>query len=262
MAGTGETVPSLQPHPDAASWHRNAVDAARQTRVHLLVRSSIIGVGEDSPAEFISAHTACDRYLADSGLPLCEHPPQPVPAEHPRIDDPAIGPSGTFYANAGSVLCRASSCPFAQPGCRAGRTLPQAPAPSTPTSAASTPSSASPHAASYETLILQMPRVSIPGRRRALRLRAQASQKAPNACSAPRAGPPSELRLPSRRLRARWWQPTPVTECHPALDPTSRLPADSAFLFVMARSPRPAAQNCHSGVFAALVACGQPWPRR
>src|SRR5207249_2988609 len=54
------------PHPDAIGWHRNAIDAARRTQVQLLVRSSIFGADRESPAEFISAHTTCDRYLAES----------------------------------------------------------------------------------------------------------------------------------------------------------------------------------------------------
>ena len=38
--------------------------------MQLLVRSSIIGADRESEAGFISAHTASDRYLIDSGLPM------------------------------------------------------------------------------------------------------------------------------------------------------------------------------------------------
>jgi hypothetical protein len=34
----------------------------------LLVRSSIIGADRDSPAEFVNAHTICDRHLEVSGI--------------------------------------------------------------------------------------------------------------------------------------------------------------------------------------------------
>jgi len=69
MDGIEKVFLLSSPHPDAVSWHRHAVDAARRTEVQLLVRSSILGAERDTPAEFISAHTACDRYLEDSGLP-------------------------------------------------------------------------------------------------------------------------------------------------------------------------------------------------
>jgi hypothetical protein len=35
--------------------------------VGLVVRSSIIGGDQQSPAEFVRAHTQCDRYLEQSG---------------------------------------------------------------------------------------------------------------------------------------------------------------------------------------------------
>ena len=58
-----------RPHPEAVSWHRNAIDAACRTQVQLLVRSSILGAEREWHAEFISAHTTSDRYTEDSGLP-------------------------------------------------------------------------------------------------------------------------------------------------------------------------------------------------
>jgi len=70
MEGIEKVFLLSSPHPDAIRWHRNAIDAARRTDVKLLVRSSIIGAGQESAAEFISAHTSCDRYLIDSGLPM------------------------------------------------------------------------------------------------------------------------------------------------------------------------------------------------
>ena len=61
MAGIEKVFLLSSPHPDAVSWHRNAIDAARRTQVQLLVRSSILGADGESPPEFISAHTACGQ---------------------------------------------------------------------------------------------------------------------------------------------------------------------------------------------------------
>ena len=69
MAGIEKVFLLSSPHPDATRWHRHAIDAARRTEVQLLVRSSILGADRESRAEFISAHTTCDRYLEDAGLP-------------------------------------------------------------------------------------------------------------------------------------------------------------------------------------------------
>ena len=103
MAGIEKVFLLSSPHPDAVSWHRNAIDAARQTGVQLLVRSSIIGADRESPAEFIGAHTACDRYLEDSGLPYVIIRPNLFLQNIPESTIPAIGPSGTFYVNAGQA---------------------------------------------------------------------------------------------------------------------------------------------------------------
>ena len=91
------------PHPDAVSWHRNAIDAARRTQVQLLVRSSILGADRESPAEFISAHTTCDRYLEDSGLPYVIVRPNLFLQNIPESTIPSIDASGTFYADAGEA---------------------------------------------------------------------------------------------------------------------------------------------------------------
>lgn len=90
-------------HPDAVNWHRNAIDAARRTDVHLLVRSSILGADRDSPAEFISAHTACDRYLEDSGLPYVIVRPNLFLQNIPESTIPSIDAAGNFYADAGEA---------------------------------------------------------------------------------------------------------------------------------------------------------------
>ena len=104
MAGIEKVFLLSSPHPDAVSWHRNAIDAARRTQVQLLVRSSILGADRESPAEFISAHTICDRYLEDSGLPYVIVRPNLFLQNVPESTIPSIGASGTFYADAGEAL--------------------------------------------------------------------------------------------------------------------------------------------------------------
>jgi uncharacterized protein YbjT (DUF2867 family) len=103
MAGIEKVFLLSSPHPDAVGWHRNAIDAARRTQVQLLVRSSILGADRDSPAEFISAHTTCDRYLEDSGLPYVIVRPNLFLQNIPESTIPAIDASGTFYADAGEA---------------------------------------------------------------------------------------------------------------------------------------------------------------
>ena len=103
MAAVEKVFLLSSPHPDAASWHRNAIDAARRTQVQLLVRSSILGADRESPAEFISAHTTCDRYLEDSGLPYVIVRPNLFMQNIPESTIPSLDASGTFYADAGEA---------------------------------------------------------------------------------------------------------------------------------------------------------------
>jgi uncharacterized protein YbjT (DUF2867 family) len=103
MRGIEKVFLLSSPHPDAVRWHRNAIDAARRTEVRLLVRSSILGADRESPAEFISAHTSCDRYLADSGLPYVIVRPNLFQQNVPEATIPSIDASGTFYADAGQA---------------------------------------------------------------------------------------------------------------------------------------------------------------
>jgi len=103
MAGIEKVFLLSSPHPDATRWHRHAIDAARRTQVQLLLRSSILGADRESPAEFISAHTACDRYLEDSGLPHVIVRPNLFLQNIPESTVPSIDASGTFYVNAGQA---------------------------------------------------------------------------------------------------------------------------------------------------------------
>lgn len=103
MNGTEKVFLLSSPHPDAVSWHRNAIDAARRTDVQLLVRSSILGADRDPPAEFIGAHTVCDRYLEDSGLPYVIVRPNLFLQNIPESTIPAIDAAGNFYVDAGEA---------------------------------------------------------------------------------------------------------------------------------------------------------------
>ena len=103
MAGIEKVFLLSSPHPDAVRWHRNAIDAARRTQVQLMVRSSILGADRESPAEFISAHTTCDRYLEESGLPHVIVRPNLFLQNVPESAIPSIDASGTLYVNAGEA---------------------------------------------------------------------------------------------------------------------------------------------------------------
>jgi uncharacterized protein YbjT (DUF2867 family) len=103
MAGVEKVFLLSSPHPDAVSWHRNAIDAARRAGVQLLVRSSILGADRETPAEFVSAHTTCDRYLEDSGIPFVIVRPNLFLQNVPESTIPMIDASGTFYVDAGEA---------------------------------------------------------------------------------------------------------------------------------------------------------------
>lgn len=103
MDGVEKVFLLSSPHPDAVRWHHNAIDAARRSRVQLLVRSSILGADRETPAEFITAHTECDRYLESSGLPYVIVRPNLFLQNIPESTIPSIDGSGTFYADAGQA---------------------------------------------------------------------------------------------------------------------------------------------------------------
>jgi uncharacterized protein YbjT (DUF2867 family) len=101
MEGIEKVFLLSSPHPDGVSWHRNAIDAACRTEVQLLVRSSILGADRETPAEFIAAHTACDRYLDASGLAYVIVRPNLFLQNILESTVPSIDPSGNFYVDAG-----------------------------------------------------------------------------------------------------------------------------------------------------------------
>jgi uncharacterized protein YbjT (DUF2867 family) len=103
MAGIEKVFLLSSPHRDAVGWHRNAIDAAREAGVGLLVRSSIIGADKESPAEFVNAHTICDRYLESSGIDHVILRPNLFLQNIPESTIPTIDQSGNFYVDAGDA---------------------------------------------------------------------------------------------------------------------------------------------------------------
>jgi uncharacterized protein YbjT (DUF2867 family) len=103
MTGVEKVFLLSSPHRDAVQWHRNAIDAARAAGVSLLVGSSILGAGEDSPAEFVQAHTVCDRYLEASGLAHAILRPNLFQQNIPESTIPSIDADGRFHVDAGDA---------------------------------------------------------------------------------------------------------------------------------------------------------------
>ena len=91
------------PHESEVESNRNAVDAARDAGVRLLVRSSILGSDPESPARFIRDHGIADRYLRDSHVPHVILRPN-LFVENVRDNNmPSIGLDGNVYVNAGEA---------------------------------------------------------------------------------------------------------------------------------------------------------------
>src|SRR3954453_13381347 len=66
MQGVEKVFLLSSAHRDAVAWHTSAIEAAKEAGVELLVRSSILGAGEPSEAEFIDSHVQIDAYLQAS----------------------------------------------------------------------------------------------------------------------------------------------------------------------------------------------------
>src|SRR4051794_30722724 len=60
MQGVEKVFLLSSAHRDAVAWHTSAIDAAEEAGIELLVRSSILGAGEPSQAEFIDSHVQVD----------------------------------------------------------------------------------------------------------------------------------------------------------------------------------------------------------
>jgi uncharacterized protein YbjT (DUF2867 family) len=103
MAGVEKVFLLSSPHRDAVTWHQNAIEAAKGAGVQLLVRSSILGADRDRPAEFVNAHTRCDRYLEQSGLDHVIVRPNLFLQNVPESTIPSIDEGGNFYVDAAAA---------------------------------------------------------------------------------------------------------------------------------------------------------------
>jgi len=103
MSGVEKVFLLSSAHRDSVRWHTNAIDAARQAGVRLLVRSSIIGADAHSDSEFIDAHTQIDAYLQATDLPHVILRPNLFLQNVPESNIPAIGPDGAMYVDAGDA---------------------------------------------------------------------------------------------------------------------------------------------------------------
>ncbi|MHB1568694.1 MAG: SDR family oxidoreductase [Solirubrobacteraceae bacterium] len=103
MDGVEQVFLLSSAHRDAVAWHENAIRAAKQAGVALLVRSSILGAGHRSEAVFVDAHARIDRYLKESRVPYVILRPNLFLQNVPESNIPAIGPDGNMYVNAGEA---------------------------------------------------------------------------------------------------------------------------------------------------------------
>jgi uncharacterized protein YbjT (DUF2867 family) len=100
MAGIQEVFLLCGPSAQEVQLNCNAIGAARESGVELLVRSSILGADPSSPTTFARDHGACDRYLAESGVPYALVRPNLFLQNVPENTIPALDEDGNFYVNA------------------------------------------------------------------------------------------------------------------------------------------------------------------
>jgi uncharacterized protein YbjT (DUF2867 family) len=91
------------PAEQEVALNRNAVDAAKEAGVKLLVRSSILGSDALSAATFVRDHGVCDAYVRQSGVPYAIVRPNMFMQNIPESTIPSIDADGNFYANAGDA---------------------------------------------------------------------------------------------------------------------------------------------------------------
>jgi uncharacterized protein YbjT (DUF2867 family) len=103
MSGAERAFLLCGPREDEVALNRNAIDAAKQAKVKLLVRSSILGADTASESTFVRDHGACDAYLRESGVEHAIVRPNMFMQNVPESTIPSIGPDGVFYANAGDA---------------------------------------------------------------------------------------------------------------------------------------------------------------
>ena len=103
IAGAERMFLLCGPTEQEVQLNRNAIDAAKEAGVRLLVRSSILGSNPGSQATFVRDHGACDEYLRQSDVPHAIIRPNLFLQNVPENTIPSIDADGNFYANAGDA---------------------------------------------------------------------------------------------------------------------------------------------------------------
>jgi uncharacterized protein YbjT (DUF2867 family) len=103
VAGVERMFLLCGPVEEEVQLNRNAIDAAKEAGVELLVRSSILGSDPGSRATFVRDHGMCDVYLRASGVPRAIVRPNLFSQNVPEATIPSIDEHGDFYANAGEA---------------------------------------------------------------------------------------------------------------------------------------------------------------
>jgi uncharacterized protein YbjT (DUF2867 family) len=103
MAGVSKVFLLCGPTPDEVALNRNAIDAASEAKVELLVRSSILGADGAAGSTFAEDHRACDEYLRGAGVPFAIVRPNMFMQNIPENTTPSIDGSGNFYTNTGDA---------------------------------------------------------------------------------------------------------------------------------------------------------------
>ena len=103
IAGAERMFLLCGPTEQEVQLNRNAIDAAKEAGVRLLVRSSILGSDPGSQATFVRDHGACDEYLRQSDVPHAIIRPNLFLQNVPENTIPSIDADGNFYANAGEA---------------------------------------------------------------------------------------------------------------------------------------------------------------
>ena len=103
MDGADRVFLLCGPSEEEVELNRNAIDAARDAGIELLVRSSILGSDPSSAATFVRDHGLCDAYVRESRVPHAILRPNLFMQNVPETTIPSIDAHGNFYANAGSA---------------------------------------------------------------------------------------------------------------------------------------------------------------
>jgi uncharacterized protein YbjT (DUF2867 family) len=103
MRGIEKVFLLCGPTPDEVALNKNAIDAAADADVKLLVRSSILGADPASKATFVSDHGVCDGYLRTADVAHAIVHPNLFMQNVPETTIPSIDAGGNFYANAANA---------------------------------------------------------------------------------------------------------------------------------------------------------------